>query len=197
MRSPRPTTVHGPRRPLPRRIALVGSGGAGKSTLAARIGAATGLPVVHLDRLYFSPGWIEPPSDEWEVTMRELVARPEWVLDGNYGATAHLRIDAADLVVLMDTPRWRCLWRVARRRWIHRGTNRPDMADGCDEHLDPTYVHWVWIFPREKRPRYVQELFVAHERGRESVRLRSRTDADALVADLADRARRERHARVR
>lgn len=181
-------------RPLPRRIALVGSGGAGKSTLAARLAAATGLPLVHLDRLYWSPGWVEPAPEAWAAQVEALVAEPAWILDGNYGATAHLRIDAADLLVFVDTARWRCLWRVALRRLRHRGVNRPDMADGCPERLDPTFLHWVWIFPREKRPRFVDELFVVAARGGESVRLRRRVDHDGLVADLAERARRERAA---
>ncbi|MFN8038474.1 MAG: hypothetical protein U0Q07_04595 [Acidimicrobiales bacterium] len=179
----------GPHRPLPRRIALVGSGGAGKSTLATRLGAATGLPVVHLDRLYWSPGWVEPAPEDWLARVESLVAGPAWILDGNHGTTAHLRIDAADLVVLVDTPRWRCLWRVLARRLRHRGTNRPDMADGCPERLDPTFVRWVWIFPREKRPRFVEELHVVAARGGEAVRLRRSVDHDALVADLAARAR--------
>ena len=179
---------------LPRRIALVGSGGAGKSTLATRLGAATGLPVVHLDRLYWSPGWVEPSPEDWAARVEALVAQPTWILDGNFGATAHLRIDAADLVVLVDTPRWRCLWRVLARRLRHRGTNRPDMADGCPERLDRTFVHWVWIFPREKRPRFLDELHVVATRRGEAARLRRPVDHDGLVADLAARARRERAA---
>lgn len=39
-----------------KRILILGCGGAGKSTLARRLGAATGLPVVHLDGLYWQPG---------------------------------------------------------------------------------------------------------------------------------------------
>jgi adenylate kinase family enzyme len=175
-------------RRAPRRIALVGSGGAGKSTLARRLGDATGLPVIHLDRLFWQPGWVPTPAEEWAATMAELVARPEWILDGHYGGTAHLRIDASDLVVLMDTPRWRCLGRVARRRLAHRGGSRPDMAHGCPEQLDATYVRWVWRFPRDKRPRFLEELHVVAERGHEAVRLRTRADADGLVADLTTRA---------
>jgi hypothetical protein len=62
------------------------------------------------------------------------------------------------------------------------------MAHGCPEQLDATYVRWVWRFPRDKRPRFLEELHVVAERGHEAVRLRTRADADGLVADLTTRA---------
>jgi adenylate kinase family enzyme len=48
-----------------RRVAVVGSSGAGKSTFARDLGARTGLPVVHLDRPFWRPGWVETPREEW------------------------------------------------------------------------------------------------------------------------------------
>lgn len=46
------------------RIAIIGSGGAGKSTLARALGGGLGLPVYHLDASFWRPGWTEPPRDE-------------------------------------------------------------------------------------------------------------------------------------
>ena len=56
------------------RIAVIGSGGAGKSTLARQIGAILGLPVIHLDHHYWSPGWVPTPDDEWWCCQRGLLA---------------------------------------------------------------------------------------------------------------------------
>ena len=66
-----------------RRIAIVGMGGAGKSTLSRRLGAALGLPVVHLDTHYWNPGWIETPDDEWDRVQPGLFEGDAWVADGN------------------------------------------------------------------------------------------------------------------
>ena len=39
------------------RIIIIGCGGAGKSTLARKLGEVLDLPVVHLDQLFWKPNW--------------------------------------------------------------------------------------------------------------------------------------------
>ena len=66
------------------RVAILGSGGAGKSVLAAAIAERTGLPVVHLDVLYWKPGWTPPPPEEFAAALDDAVAKDRWILDGNF-----------------------------------------------------------------------------------------------------------------
>ena len=87
------------------RIVVVGPGGAGKSVLARKMGERLGLPVIHLDALYWRPGWVQTPKDEWKAKVRELLSGERWIIDGNYGGTAGLRMAAADTIVLLDFPR--------------------------------------------------------------------------------------------
>src|SRR4051794_10978137 len=94
------------------RILVIGSGGAGKSTLARRMGQVLDLPVVHLDVLFWKPGWIETPRPEFERKFGAIIEGPRWVMDGNYSGTLELRIRAADSVVFLDFPPLLCLWRV-------------------------------------------------------------------------------------
>ncbi len=47
------------------RVAVVGSGGAGKSTFARDLGRRTGIPVIHLDQHHWKPGWVETPPEDW------------------------------------------------------------------------------------------------------------------------------------
>jgi adenylate kinase family enzyme len=98
-----------------RRILLIGPGCSGKSTLAAQIGDITGLRVIHLDALYWRPGWIPTPEAEWRRTVASLAAEHEWVMDGNYGGTLDLRLAHCDTVVFLDVPRLVCISRVIRR----------------------------------------------------------------------------------
>ena len=141
-----------------RKVLVIGSGGAGKSTFAARLGERTGLPVIHLDALFWRAGWQETPREEWAARVDELLARGEWIMDGNYGGTMERRLAACDTVVFLDFPRALCLWRVVKRRTRFRGRSRPDMAEGCRERLNLEFVRWIWTYPRAKRPGVLKRL---------------------------------------
>ena len=104
-----------------RRILVVGSGGAGKSTFARRLGELTGLPVVHLDRHFWRPGWNPTPTNEWNETVAQLAAAPEWIMDGNFGGSLAIRGPRCDAVVFFDFPRVLCLWSVLKRWCRFRG----------------------------------------------------------------------------
>jgi adenylate kinase family enzyme len=142
-----------------RRVLVIGSGGAGKSTLARRIAERTGLPLIHLDALYWKPGWVETPKAEWDRVVDQLIARDTWVMDGNYGGTLPQRLAACDTVVFLDIPRLRCLGRVLLRGMRHFGRTRPDMAPGCPEQLPSLeFLQWIWTYPARRRPVILGQL---------------------------------------
>jgi len=137
-----------------KRILVIGSGGAGKSRLALQLAQLTGLPLLHLDALYWRPGWVEPTKDEWNTTIDRLLAGDSWIMDGNFGGTLERRIEACDTVIFLDVSRWVCLWRVIARRIRHHGRARPDMTPGCPEKLDWPFLGWILSYP-EQRGRWV------------------------------------------
>lgn len=136
--------------PALRRVVVLGCSGAGKSTVATELARRTGLPLVELDHHFWQPGWVMPDEQSWRATQRELVSGAAWVLDGNYGSTYDERLPLADTVVVLDTSRWRCLWRVLARSVRRRGT---EPFAGCPERLDLAHLRYVWRFPRRSRPR--------------------------------------------
>lgn len=135
-----------------KRILVIGSGGAGKSTFSTTLGVLLGLPVIHLDQAYWKPGWEKPSKEEWAATIDALVAQDEWIMDGNFGGTLPQRIKRADAIILLDVSRWICLWRVARRAVKYRGRHRPDMAPGCQERFDLEFIKWIWRYPTQSKP---------------------------------------------
>ena len=135
-----------------RRVSIIGSGGAGKSTLARQFGDITGLPVIHLDREFWRPGWTETPKPEWKSRVEELVKGDEWIIDGNFGGTMEIRLAAADTVVFLDFPRVLCTFRAIKRAVTYRNRTRPDMGPGCNEKFDLEFLRWVWQFPGKTVP---------------------------------------------
>lgn len=141
-----------------KRIVVIGSGGSGKSTFSRRLGEAIDVEVIHLDKLYWLPNWVEPSKAEWAATVGDLIERGSWIIDGNYGGTMAMRLDAADTVIFLDIPRATCIFRVLMRNWKYHGKSRPEMADGCVERLDLTFLLWVWNFRKQKRPGILAQL---------------------------------------
>ncbi|HEX8719825.1 MAG TPA: DNA topology modulation protein [Pyrinomonadaceae bacterium] len=170
-----------------RRVLVIGSGGSGKSTLSRRLGERLGLEVIHLDRLYWRAGWVEPPKDEWLRTVEALCARDAWVMDGNYSGTLEVRMAACDAVVFLDLPRVLCLWRVLKRLVMYRDGGRPDMAEGCREQFQLDFLRWVWNYPNRSRPKVLRAL--EKYAGRKEVfRLGSGAEVEEFLAGLEGHA---------
>lgn len=128
------------------RILVIGSPGAGKSTLAHALAARTGLPLYHLDKLFWLPGWVERDRDEGRAELAGVLAQNRWIIDGNYGSTMPMRLERADGVVWLDYPTHLCLGRVFKRWWQYRGRARPDMTEGCPENLNLEFLLYVLRF---------------------------------------------------
>jgi adenylate kinase family enzyme len=167
-----------------RRVLILGTGGAGKSTLAVRVGARLRLPVIHLDQHFWNAGWVPTPPDEWRNVVSELVARPCWVIDGNYAGTLDMRLPRADLVVFLDLPRRVAMTRVIRRWLGSRGRSRSDMAAGCPEHFDAEFLWWVWRFPRTSRPEVIA-LLRRYRAPQTTVRLAGQRQIDRWLEALS------------
>lgn len=144
------------------RVAVVGSGGSGKTTFAETLRVVTGLPLVHLDEQYWHPGWVETPRDEWQTLVRGLVADERWIIDGNYGGTFDVRFERADTVIVLALARRICIYRVLKR--VVRNWHRPTQAPGCPERADLSFLLWLWCFPRDARPQLDEALNRHRER---------------------------------
>lgn len=171
-----------------KRILILGSGGAGKSTLARRLGNIIQIDVIHLDSYFWNAGWIETPKKEWQQIVCELASRDTWIMDGNYSGTLDMRLALADTIIFVDQGRIRCLWRIFKRRWQYAGRTRPDLAPDCPERLNWEFIKWVWNYPRTRRPAILQKIHqvkdekrVLHLKGtREVKRFLKEVEKDAL-----------------
>lgn len=163
------------------RVLIVGNSGGGKSTLARRLGEQTGLPVIHLDVMFWKPGWVERDDAEFRVSVAEALQAPTWITDGNFGDTWDLRMPLADTIVWIDQPRALCLFRAIWRMVTYRHGGRPDMAEGCREALDLKFYHFIWTYNRKVRPR-LETALATHGAHARVVRLRSDREIATFLA---------------
>lgn len=135
------------------RIVIIGCGGSGKSTLARQLGEKLDLPVVHLDRLFWRPGWVQVSQEEFDKLHQAELAKDKWIMDGNFNRTIPERIQRCDTVIYLDFSRIACLLGVLKRVITTYGKTRPDMGEGCPERIDWEFLKWVWNFNKNKRER--------------------------------------------
>ncbi|MFE5430808.1 DNA topology modulation protein [Peribacillus simplex] len=141
-----------------KKIVIIGSGGSGKSTLAKQLGEKSKRNVYHLDALFWNPNWVGVPRDEQRKAQKELVKEEEWIIDGNYGGTMEIRLNAADTIIFLDIPRTICVFRAFKRMLQYRNKTRPDMGEGCEERFSFEFFKWIWEYPKTKRPKILERL---------------------------------------
>jgi len=100
-----------------KRVAILGRGASGKSTLAKRLGEITGLPVVELDGVFWQPGLLATSRNEWAHAQDLLIANERWIMDGDLGPldVVEPRLRAAEMIIVLDFSLARCTWRAMRR----------------------------------------------------------------------------------
>jgi adenylate kinase family enzyme len=172
-----------------RRVVVIGIAGAGKSRLATALSEATGIDVIHLDALYWRPGWVPTPEAEWEAFQRRELERDEWIVEGLHETTVHLWLDAADTVVLFDISPLASIWRVTRRRLV-RTDPGPDIPAGCEpapfHRAAAKFLLYLWEYRRRTRAELFAELDTPRP-GRRVVVLRSERDVQAFLGKLEPR----------
>ncbi len=140
------------------RILIIGSPGSGKSTLARTLAAQTELPLYHLDKLYWSPGWKEIEKPIWLARLDAALAEPGWIIEGNYSSTLERRLARAEQIILLDLSPFRCAWRIVRRTFALLGKVRPDMAEGCPERFTWGFLWYVLTFRLRVLPGALEKL---------------------------------------
>lgn len=164
------------------RVLIIGCGGAGKSTLARRLGEKLHLPVVHLDKLWWKPGWVESAPDEFDKKLVVELEKPQWIMDGNFNRTMPVRIEKCDTIIYLDFSRFACLLGVLKRVITTFGKVRPDMGEGCPERFDWEFIQWVWNFNKHNREKYYRLLNEAE--GVETIVLKNRRMVKRFVKTL-------------
>ena len=175
-----------------RRINVVGTSAAGKTSTAAALATLLDVPHVEMDALHWEPNWTEAPDDVLRDRVRAAIAGEAWVVDGNYAMVRDLLWERVEAVVWLDLPLRTVLWRYLTRT-IRRVGRREELWNGNRERLSDhlfsrdSLLWWILTTYRRRRREYPPQL--AARPDIVTVRLRSGRAADRWLADVTRQLR--------
>ncbi len=159
------------------RILVLGCPGSGKSTFARKLQAKTGLPLIHLDNVWWRADRTHISREEFDRALEELLQGERWIMDGDYSRTYEVRLRAADTVMFLDYPEDLCMAGVMARM----GQVRPDMP-WTENALDPQLVSQVRSYAAQNRPALLS-LFQKYPE-KQILTFADRAQADRWLSEL-------------
>lgn len=130
-----------------KKIIIIGCPGSGKSTLAKKLQKITGIPLFHLDMMYWNEDKTTVPKSLFLERLSKAMEGEEWIIDGNYSSTMEQRINACDTVIFLDYPLDICLHGVRERR----GKVRTDMP-WVEKEEDAEFTEFIKNYNLQSRP---------------------------------------------
>ena len=157
-----------------KKVIVIGCPGSGKSTVSRALHNKTGIPLYHLDMMYWNA---DKTTVEKRVFLERLFAvleKNEWIVDGNYGSTMELRMAACDTVIFLDYPLDVCLDGIKERR----GKPRSDMP-WIETEEDAEFIEFIKSYNEQQKPKVLELLEKYSDKN--VIVFKSREQADAFL----------------
>ncbi|SRR6266566_5645227 len=165
------------------KIVIIGSPAAGKSTLARDLGRILHINVVHLERVFWEPGWKEKPRDTRIDILQEIVREKQWIIEGTYLGSSEPRLKAADTIIFLDTPTLVCFKQILKR-YMSGGRSHHDIPEGCHDKLSLFRILKVLVFPFKGKRTLKRKLLYYKSMSKHIIRLGSTKEVECFLAQL-------------
>ena len=163
------------------RIAILGISGSGKSVFSRELARRTGLPLYHMDSLYWDKNWTERPEAVWRAEEKDILEQERWIVEGYIDPSCPERVKAADIVVYLDLSGLACAKNGLKRWWTHRHEQRPELPVGCRDRLD---LNFLWVMLTRKESADIEN--VIHDTNPQNIRrLTSRKETETWLETFA------------
>ena len=157
-----------------KKVIVIGCPGSGKSTVSRALHNMTGIPLYHLDMMYWNADKTTVEKSVFLERLSAVLENNEWIIDGNYGSTMELRMAACDTVIFLDYPLDVCLDGIKERR----GKPRSDMP-WIETEEDAEFIEFIKSYNEQQKPKVLELLEKYSDKN--IVILRSREQADAFL----------------
>ena len=157
-----------------KKVIVIGCPGSGKSTVSRTLHNKTGIPLYHLDMMYWNADKTTVEKSVFLERLSVVLEKDEWIIDGNYGSTMELRMAACDTVIFLDYPLDVCLDGIRERR----GKPRSDMP-WIETEEDAEFIEFIKNYNEQQKPKVLELLEKYSDRN--IIILKSREQADAFL----------------
>ncbi|MBX9906279.1 AAA family ATPase [Patescibacteria group bacterium] len=149
------------------KIVIIGCPGAGKTTLARRLGAQLDIPVHHLDQYFWKENRISISQEDFLKIQKDLMAEKRWIIDGNFTKSIENRVINSDTVIFLDFSKTIILWRIFKRYIQYFGKVRPDVGGNNKEKIEWKNIKFILKYPakdiHDVLARYTdKDIFILH-----------------------------------
>ena len=158
-----------------KKVIVIGCPGSGKSTFARALHDKTGIPLYHLDMMYWNADKTTVEKRVFLELLSSVLEKDEWIIDGNYGSTMELRMAACDMVIFLDYPLDVCLDGIRARR----GKPRSDMP-WIETEEDAEFIEFIKSYNEQQKPKVLELLEKYSDKN--IVIFKSREQADAFLS---------------
>lgn len=165
-----------------KKVIVIGCPGSGKSTFSRALHERTGLPLYHLDLLYWNTDRTTVSKEVFRERLQNVLMLDRWIIDGNYGSTIEMRMAECDTVFFLDFPLEVCIEGVRQRQ----GKPRPDMP-WIETEDDEEFLEFIKNFESESKPKILCLLQKYKEKN--IIILKSREEADRIINTLSIQAK--------
>lgn len=157
-----------------KKVIVIGCPGSGKSTISRELHNKTGIPLYHLDMMYWNADKTTVEKSVFLERLSVVLEKDEWIIDGNYGSTMELRMAACDTVFFLDYPLDVCLDGIRNRR----GKSRSDMP-WIETEEDEEFIEFIRNYNKQQKPKVLELLEKYGDKN--IVIFKSREEADAFL----------------
>ena len=165
-----------------KKVIVIGCAGSGKSVFSRSFAQKTGLPLYHLDNIWWREDGTNADRADFDAALGEILAKDAWIIDGNYQRTMEWRMQECDTVIFFDIPTKDCLDGIRARK----GSARPDMPwKDAPEDDDEQFMEFIRNYNENNRPRVI-ELLEKHNDKR-IITFTSRAEADEFIEKSNDK----------
>lgn len=176
---------------LPKKINVVGTSGSGKSTFSKRLAEILNAPYVEMDKIFWGPNWYFPSDKEFFSNLKNSLVSDRWVLDGNYTRSIPIKWENVDVVIWLDYPFAKTLFRAVKRAF-RRSLRKEELWAGTGNRESfkrsffskDSIILWTIKTHGQVRQRYQSLMADPKFSHIKFIRLRSDAEAEAYLANL-------------